>query len=416
MKKPMNIMVISLSVVFGGIIAFNLAKSLLIKRFFAQFEFPPMSVSTTKAQAVNWQPKISAIGNFVASSGVDVNSEASGNVMQIHFESGQFVEKDAPLITIDDRIDQAQLKFSQSEHTLKELNYKRQADLFKKGATSISSVDEAKANLQQAEAKVEQIQAQINQKHINAPFSGKLGIRQVNIGQFVSPGQTSIVSLQSLDPLFIEFYLPEQDLKKIKTKQNILFSIDEYPNYLFEGYISAINSKVDMTSHNVLIQATLANCPHEAMKNPLKSSLVKTKKDMNSKKLIISCVTENNQKNKIQEFTFIPGLFSSIEIGLTAKPNTIVVPSTAVSFSLYGNSVYLIEKGSNKRGKDTLVAKRIFVKTGDQEGNYTVVKKGLKAGQEIVSTGDIKLQNGTPVEVNNEVTLNEKLDLRTLKE
>lgn len=373
-------------------------------------------MSSAIAQAVDWYPTIDGIGNFVATDGVDVNSQASGNVMQINFESGQYVEKDTPLITIDDSVDQALLKFNQSELALKELEYKRQSDLFKRGATPISSVDEAKANLQQAQAKVEQIQAQIEQKHIKAPFAGRLGIRQVNLGQYVSPGQTSIVSLQSMDPLYLDFYLPEQFYKQLHVNQAITFSVQEFPDFLFEGKINAINSKVDLTTHNVQVQAILSNCPTEALKDPKNSPLIKVKTLPRSDKLVISCNSEDNRHNKVTRFVFVPGMFASIEIMQQPEPGTIIVPSTAISYSLYGNSLFLIEKSAekNKDGKPQLVVNRVFVSTGEQQGNFTVIKKGIKAGQEVVSTGDLKLQNGTPIVINNSVKLDVKPQLNKL--
>lgn len=401
MKKRMTIMVITLAVIFGGLIAFNLIKSALIKWGISKYKPPAVSVSSAVAQAIDWQPTISSIGNFVAINGVDVSSEASGTVENVAFESGQYVNKKDPLVTLDDSIDQAILKSDQSQLTLKELNYKRQTDLFKRGATPSSSVDEAKANLQQAQAKVEQTQAQIKQKHIVAPFDGRLGIRQVNLGQYIIPGQTIIVSLQSLDPLYLEFYLPEQLYKQIHTNQTITFSVEEFPNALFEGKITALNSKVDLTTHNVQIQATLPNCPAEALKDPVNSPLLKTRKEERGNKLIITCDTELNKKNQIRNYAFIPGMFAALEIGQPAEKNTVIIPSTAVSYSLYGNSVYIIEKND-----DSKTVKRVFVTTGEQQGNYTVIKKGIKAGQLVVSTGDIKLQNGTEIVINNKVTLN----------
>lgn len=404
-------MAIALLVVFGGIIGFNLIKTVMIKQFFASYEPPAVTVSSAIAQAVNWQPTIDVVGNFVAINGVDLSSEASGNVVKINFESGQYVDKDAPLIVIDDSVDQAILKSNQSELTLKELNYKRQTDLFKKGATPISNVDEAKANLQQAQARVEQTQAQINHKHIVAPFAGRLGIRQINLGQYISPGQTSIVSLQSLDPLFLEFYLPEQLYKRIHLNQTITFSVEEFPNTIFEGKITALNSKVDLSTHNVQVQAVLPNCPADAIKDPTKSPLIKTRKETRGSKLIVNCNTELNTKNQIRNYTFIPGMFSSIEIAQPVEPNTVIVPSTSVSYSLYGNAVYLIEKNKegkkSEAGQDILTVNRVFVTTGEQQGNYTVIKKGVKAGQLVVSTGDLKLQNGTRVVINNDVKLND---------
>lgn len=392
---------IALGVVFGGLIAFNLIKSIIIRHAIANYKPPAVSISSAIAQTVDWQPTLSTIGNFVAINGVDISSETSGTVINIAFESGQYVTKNEALITIDDSVDKALLKSDQSKLTLQELNYKRQTDLFKRGATPSSSVDEAKANLQQAEAKVEQTQAQINHKHIVAPFDGRLGIRQINLGQYISPGQTTIVSLQSLDPLYLEFYLPEQLYKRIHPEQTITFSVAQFPNVLFEGKITAINSKIDLSTHNVQIQAQLPNCPMEALNNPAKSPLIKTHTETRGTKLVVTCDTELNKKNNIRGFTFIPGMFASIEINQPAKPNTIIVPSTAISYSLYGNSVYIIEKD-----KDVMTVKRVFVTTGEQQGNYTVIKKGINAGQLVVSTGDLKLQNGTQVVINNDITLN----------
>jgi membrane fusion protein (multidrug efflux system) len=304
------------------------------------------------------------------------------------------------------------LKFNQAELTLKELNYKRQTDLFKKGATPSSSVDEAKANLQQAQAHVEQMQAQITQKHIQAPFNGRLGIRLVNIGEYITPGRTTIVSLQSLDPLYLEFYLPEQYYKKIKVGQDILFSVEEFPRALFKATITALNSKVDLTTHNIQIQAVLPNCPADAVKNPSKSPLVKTQQEKRGSKLIVTCNSEVNQKNQIRNFVFMPGMFASLEIAQPMEPNTIIVPSTAITYSLYGNAVYVINKDKEK--PNLLTVNRVFVNTGEQEGNFTVIKSGIKAGQTIVTTGDLKLQNGTPVVINNDVVLDKDVNLKTL--
>ncbi|RUQ81690.1 efflux RND transporter periplasmic adaptor subunit [Legionella septentrionalis] len=412
MKKRMTIMLIGLLVVFGGIIGFNLFKGFMIKRFFASYEPPAVTVSSVKAQKRDWQPHIAAVGNFVAINGVEVNSQASGNVVAIHFDSGQFIEKDKPLIDIDDSVDQATLKFNQSELALQDINYKRQADLFKRGATSTSSLDEAKAKMLQAQANVEKTEATIRQKHIRAPFSGQLGIRQVNLGQFISPGQTSIVTLQSLDPLFLEFYLPEQLLKKLHLNQAVTFSVEQNPGILFTGRITAINAKVDINTHNILVQATIPNCPAKALKDPLHSTLIKAKKEKQGNRIIVACDSELNTKNKIHEFNFIPGMFADIEVEQPSIPNVVVLPTTAISFSLYGNSVFLIEKDGkkDKEGKDILVVKRAFVSTGEQEGNFTMIKKGVSAGQEVVSVGEIKLQDGTRVVINNDIQLNETVD------
>jgi membrane fusion protein (multidrug efflux system) len=377
----------------------------MTKRFFSSYQPPAVSVASALAKEIDWIPTLNAVGDFVAINGVDISSESSGNVATIDFDSGQFVDKDQALITIDDSIDQAVLKFNQSDLTLKTLNFKRQSDLFKRNAAAMSTVDEAKATMEQAQAKIEQIHAQIDEKHIKAPFAGQLGIRQVNLGQFITPGQTIIVSLQSLDPLYLQFYLPEQLYKKIAPGQTITFSVEQFPNFLFEAKVSAINSKVDMNTHNIQVQGILANCPAEDMDNPSNSKLIKTRPESGGGKIIITCNTDLNTAIKVRKYTFLPGMYAAIEIDQKIKPHTIIVPSTAISYSLYGNSIYLIEK--NKEHPELLTVRRVFVSTGEQRGNFTVIKKGIKAGQLIVSAGDMKLQNGTSVVINNEVQLNE---------
>ncbi len=416
----MTIMVIALAVVFGGIILFNLFKSFMIKRFFANYQAPAVTVSSVVAKEQDWDPRISAVGNFVAINGVDVNSETSGNIVKIDFDSGQYIEKDKPLIDIDDSVEQAQLKFNQSELALQQINYKRQTDLFKRGATPSSSVDEAQAKLVQAQANVEKTQATINEKHITAPFSGQLGIRQVNLGQYVTPGQTAIVTLQSMDPLYLEFHLPEQLLKRLHLNQVITLAVEQNPKLLFEGKITAINSKVDINTHNIKVQATVPNCPAKALADPTHSPLVKLKKQTDSDKTIMSCDSALNAKNAIVEFNFIPGMFAAIEIEQPPLPHVIVLPTTAISYSLYGNSIYIIEKDKEHRkdeqGKDILTVKRIFISTGDQQGNYTVITKGVKAGQLVVGSGELKLQDDTRVVINNDVQLNDTDDLDNLNQ
>lgn len=403
MKKRMTIMLLALAIVFGGLIAYNLIKELLIKRFFSHFEPPAVTVSSVVAKKRDWNPYIHSVGSFVAINGVNVNSQAPGNVVAIHFHSGQFAEANQPLIDIDDSIDQAVQKSNQAELTLQQINFQRQTDLFKRGASAISSLDAARAKLLQAQAAVEKTEAAIKQKHIKTPFAGQLGIRQIDLGQYIMQGQTSIVSLQSMDPLYLKFYLPEQLLHLLHINQVIYFSVEQNPDLLFEGKISAINSKVDTKSHNVQVQATLANCPADAMKDPSHSLLIKLTKRAADGKTVVHCDSKLNEKNKIEHFNFIPGMFADIEVEQPVINNSIVLPTTSISYSLYGNSIYIIEKDSKQ--KDALVVKRVFVSTGDQQGNYTIIKSGVKEGQLVVHSGELKLQNGTRVTINNQVEL-----------
>ena len=409
MKKRMTIMVVALVVVFGGIILFNIIKGVMIKRYLAHMEPAAVTVSSVTAKEQNWEPQIAAVGNFVAINGVDVNAQASGNVVAIHFNSGQFIQKDQPLIDIDDSVDQATLSFNHAALALNDINYKRQVDLSKRGATSASSVDEAKAKLLQAQADVDKIQALIRQKHLTTPFAGQLGIRKINLGQYITPGQTAIVALQTMDPMFLEFYLPEQLVKNLTLDQTITFSVTQNPNLRFQGKITAINSRIDTNTHTIQVQATLPNCPAAALKDPAHSPLIKLKKQPHNSIPIVSCDTALNEKNAVEQFSFMPGMFASIDIEQPPIPHVVVLPSTAISYSLYGNSVFIIEKDKNKdeNGNDILRVKRVFVSTGDQHGNNTMITKGVKAGQMVAASGELKLQDGTRVTINNDVPLNE---------
>ena len=406
MKKRMTIMISALIIVFGGIIAYNLYKHFLMNRMLANITPLAVAVSSVTAKQQDWTPHINAVGNFVAINGVEVTSQASGNVVAIHFDSGQYVEANELLIDVYDSVDQATLKSNQAEVTLQTINYKRYTALFKKGDTPAEDVNEALAKKLQALAAVLKTQETIGQKHIRAPFSGQLGIRQVNLGQYITPGKTVIAPLQSMDPLYLQFYVPEQLLNQLHVNQPLTFSVEQNPNVLFEGKITAINSRIDINTHNIEVQATINNCPALDVNSFSNSPLVTVKKGAHDKKTILSCNSLLNKKQGISHFNFIPGMFASIEIALPILPNIVVLPTTAISYSLYGNSVYIIEKSNDKKDKkEHLVVKRVFVTTGDQHGNYTVIKKGVKAFQQVVGSGELKLHDGTPVIINNEVLL-----------
>lgn len=411
-SKPMRYMLLGIGIVFGGIIGFNYLKTFMIKRFFANYEPPAVTVSSSEVTTSDWHAKLEAVGTIAAIAGVDINTEVAGKVTQIDFKSGQIVNQGDPLIDLDDAVEQADLKFNQAQLILKDISYKRQLDLQKKGATPTSSVDEARANLQQAEAAIEKIQAQIKHKHIVAPFSGMLGIRQVNLGEYVSPGQNKIVNLQSLDPLFVEFYIPEQLLKKIAVGQAIFFEVDELPQVLFKGSISAIDARADTSTHNVHVQATIANCDLEQVLQYKKNHFKGLAIDPLSGMPIMSCNSEDNQSKTVKRYAFIPGMFANIKVEQPSIPNTLIIPSTAVSYSLYGNSVFEIyqDKKLDKQGKPIYRVRRKFIQTGEQQGNYTVVKSGLKAQQNIVSLGELKLQNGTRVSINNKIKMDKNIN------
>ncbi|HVV69425.1 MAG TPA: efflux RND transporter periplasmic adaptor subunit [Gammaproteobacteria bacterium] len=358
-------MLIIVGCIFGLIFLFDIVRDILMKRFFAHFALPTVTISTSIAKAEDWTPTISAVGTLVATSGVEVSPQVAGMVTAINFQSGQMVKQGDPLVQLDDRTDQQDLKNFNAQLTLAQVEYQRQVNLAKTNSTSKSSIDQAAATLQEAQAAVAKTQILIDQKLIKAPFSGKLGIRNVNIGQYVSPG-TGLVNLQTMDPLLIQFSLPEQNLKYLYPGQLIDFSVDTYPEQKFRGQITATEASVNTQTRNILVEATVPN------------------KDMR----------------------LYPGLFANIEVLLPTKQNLVTVPQTAVSYSLFGDSVFVVkQEGKDADGKPNLVVHLRYVTTGDRRGNEVAIIKNLKAGEEVVNSGQLKLDDGVKVQVNNSVQL-----------
>lgn len=403
--KAQRRVIIALSIVFGGLIVFNLGKKIFFHFFFASYQPPAVTVSTTTVTTKTWRPEIHTVGLFKAVKGVEISSQAAGKITAIHFESGQHIEQDQLLIDIDDSVEQANLKANQAELALQTVNYQRQKDLQTKHATADVNVDEAEARLLEARAKVEETEALIRQKHIRSPFAGQLGLRQINLGEYVTPGNTTIVTLQALDPLFVEFYLPEQRLTDVTVGQTIIAALPQYPDTFFKGTITAINAKADDETHNIKVQATFPNCSRKSLIEPKKSPELMIETLPNSETSYIQCNTEINIEKHISSYAFIPGMFASIIITRAPEEQTLVLPSTAISYSLYGNSVFIIEKVKDKKDNEKLVVKQVFVKTGESQNNETVILEGLQKGQQVVSSGELKLQNGTHVAINNDIQL-----------
>ena len=387
MNKRMGKVIIIFLVMFGSLVAYNIIRQSLIHYFLNHYQMPAVTVAAVQVKPRDWHPYLASIGTFVAINGVEVNTQSAGKVTQIFFQSGEYVEKDRPLIDIDDSVEQAQLKFHQANLALQQTNYRRQTDLIKRNATAVSTVDEARAKMLQAQANVENTQATIDLKHIKAPFTGVLGIRQIDLGQYIQPGRTPIVSLQSLDPIYLNFYLPEQYVNSINIGQTIRFSVEQNPNMHFKGSITAINSKVDEKTHNIQVQATIENCPRYSGAFPAKQI----------KQGVIICSTEENKAHSIQQFNFIPGMFAHIEIEQPVLHDVIAVPTTAIAYTMYGDSIFVINSQKNKAGKEVLTVKRVYVTPGETQGNDTVIKHGIKANQWIVTAGELKLQDGTEV-------------------
>jgi membrane fusion protein (multidrug efflux system) len=321
---------------------------------------PPATVATTQVQQENWRPTLHSVGSLVAINGIAVTTEVAGLVSQIQFESGAPVKQGDVLLHLDDTVDEAALEALRAERRLAEIKFTRAKDLLKRKVISKSEYDEASATFDAATARMKQQEAVIQRKSIRAPFSGRLGIREVNLGQYLEPGNP-IVMLQALDPIYVDYTLPERYLPRIGTGQEVQIQVDALPGETFTGEISAIDSGIDIGTRTVKLRATLANAD-----------------------------------GKLQ-----PGMFAKVQTLAPETLSVLTIPRTAVSYNTYGDFVYLVVK--NDKGQS--IVKRQQITTGESRKGRVVVTKGLEAGQEVVRAGLVKLRDGMPIQSNNSVEL-----------
>jgi membrane fusion protein (multidrug efflux system) len=321
---------------------------------------PPETVSSAVAHEEKWQDTFAAVGSITAVQGVTVTPELAGTVGEIKFESGAIVAKGDLLVRFDTSTEEAQLKALNAQLEWTRLSVERTRKLRTDSTVSQSELDQAEAAWQQAKANADAVQAVIDKKTIRAPFAGKLGIRQINLGEYVDAGKP-IVSLQSLTPVYADFSLPQQSLAQIKTGMPVRVTVDTYTNKPFEGSLTAINPDLDTSTRNVRLQATLDN-PEQLLR---------------------------------------PGMFARIEVVLPSEENVLVIPATSILSAPYGDSVYVIEKGTNGPGN---VVRQQFVRTGRTRGDFVTVESGLKPGERVASAGLFKLRNGAAVSENNDMS------------
>lgn len=362
MKKRMVIMLIIAGVLFGGIFGFQFFKAQMIKKYFASNTAPPMTVTTMKADFKGWQPQISAVGSLRALHGVDVTTEIAGLVRGLQFTSGEEARKGQLLVQLNADSDIALLHSLQAAADLSATVYKRDQAEYEIQVISKATLDNDVADLKSKKAQVAQQVAIVEKKAIRAPFAGRLGITTINPGQYVNPGD-KVVTLQSLDPIYVDFSVPQQRFSSIAVGQKIAAVTDTYPDRTFMGKISAINPQVDTATRNVQIEAIIKNPKRE----------------------------------------LLPGMFASIKVDTGTVQRYLTLPQTAVSFNPYGATVYIVEKGKGSDGKPILTAKQSFVTTGDTRGDQVAILSGLKAGDLVVTSGQLKLKNGSTVIINNKV-------------
>jgi len=366
MNKRMMWMLIGTGVVFGGVFGMKWFGGKMMNQYFDNMPMPPAVVSSATAKSETWAASLSGVGTVVASNGADVTTESGGIIAALHFESGARVKKGDLLVTLSAGTERADLARLQAQADLAKSEFTRLERLYKLDAISKSELDRAQADLSAARAGADAQRAKLAQKQIRAPFSGQLGIRQVNVGQYLSAG-TPIVSLQAINPVFVDFTLPEQNQAAVQNGQTVSVVVDSQPGRTFSGVISAIEPMMDSKTRNFKVRARFDNAD-EALR---------------------------------------PGLFARASIGLAKTASVVTIPQTSVSYNPYGNSVYVIQsvKGKAADGKvtDELVVRRRFIKTGETRGDLVVVTDGLKAGDQVATSGLLKLQNDSKVKINNTV-------------
>lgn len=363
MIKRMVIMLLAVGAILGGVYGFQVLKTKLIAKALSDYAAAPQTVAAVPAQYQDWQPTLRAVGTLRASQGVDIAPEQPGVIETLPFESGQDVAAGALLMTM--RLNDANSRLAQLQamQELAEITYQRDLRQFREKIVSQATVDADLANLKSARAQVEAQKALIETKSLRAPFAGRLGIRQVDLGQYVNPG-TPVVTLQSLDPIYVDFYLPQQALARLAVGEVLRARVDALPGQDFPGKVTAINAKVDVGSRNIQIRATLANTG----------------------------------------LKLLPGMYATVEIDTDKPQKLLTLPQSAIAFNAYGSTVFVLEEaGKDDKGKPKLVAQQTFVTTGPSRGDQIAVLTGVKEGQTIVTAGQIKLRNGTAVVVDNTV-------------
>ncbi|MCY1348914.1 Multidrug resistance protein MdtA [compost metagenome] len=365
-------------IMLGGValvvLALAASKGLSIYQQVQQFSAPqpPINVSAERSVKLPWQSRLPAIGSLKAFQGVDLTVEASGTVQDVLFLSGEKVKQGQPLIQMDSDVERATLATAEAELSLARVEFQRGRSLVSRQNISKSEFDRLASELQAATGKVAQLKALMDKKRIIAPFSGTIGIRQVDVGDFLSSG-TTIATLQDLNTLFVDFFLPEQSAPLLAVGQKVRVSVAAYPGEYFEGDIAALNPKVEESTRNLQVRAVLPN----------------------------------------PEGKLLPGMFANLEVLLPGDTERVVVPESAITYTLYGNSVYVINEKTNAEGQPEkgqdgqpqLVVERRFVETGERRDGKVVILKGLQAGEQVVTSGQLKLDNGSHVAIVPDQTL-----------
>ena len=363
MAKRMIIMLVLMAALVGGLgfLKYRQVESAIAAG--ASFQIPATSVTTVIAKRETWPATLSVIGTAAAIQGVTVSADLPGTVDKIHFESGQWVSEEDILVELDTRQEKAQLANAEAQRDLARVQYGRSEQLSKAGVISKSEYDNAAAQQKATEAQVNDVKAAIARKTIHAPFSGVLGIRQISLGQYLAAGQ-AIVSLQSVNPIYVNFGVPQQDTQKMKIGRGLHVTSTDLPGEAFSGKITALDSVINEQTRNIQIQATL-----------------------------------QNQGGKLR-----PGMYVQVELPLGQPRDVIPLPASAINYAPYGDSVYVVtDIKDEKTGKTYRGVRQQIVKIEGSRGDQVAITSGLNNGDEVVSAGVFRLRNASPVEINNTV-------------
>ena len=362
MAKRMILMLAGVLLIVGGLAFVKYRQIQTAMAMGGGFAPPPTAVTTIVAQRETWPSTLNVIGTAQATQGVTVSADLPGTVAKINFESGQAVKKGDILVELDTRQERAQLAAAESDRDLARINYGRAKQLVSQGVLAKTEYDNTESQQKSTEAKAGEIQATIDRKTIRAPFSGVLGLRQINLGEYLAAGQ-AIVPLQVLSPIYVNFGVPQTSYAQVRVGHALTVTSDDMPGKTFPGRVTAVDATINESTRNIQIQATLPN-----------------------------------PGGKLR-----PGMFVQVEVALGQSRQAITLPASAINYAPYGNSVYVVSDLQDPKGKTFKGVRQQFVKIDGSRGDQVAVVSGVNPGDVVVTSGVFKLRNGAPVQVNNSV-------------
>jgi membrane fusion protein (multidrug efflux system) len=364
MARRMGIMLICVGLLLAALVGFNLFKAHMFAKFMAGNAAPPATVSAAVAGYQSWQPQLAAVGSLRAVRGVDVTTEVAGLVREIAFSSGQEVKTGRVLVRLNDDADVALLHSLQAAAELAQTVYQRDRAQYDIKAIARAQLDADAADLKGKKAQVAGQAALVEKKTIRAPFAGRLGITTINPGQYINPGD-AIVTLQAIDPIYADFTLPQQQLGQLAIGQTVAVDTNAFSGQTFAGKILSINPRVDSATRNVQVEATVDN----------------------------------------HERKLLPGMYANVKIDAGTEQRYLTLPQTAITYNPYGATVFLVKPGTqpDAQGRTLPVAQQVFVTPGPTRGDQVAILKGVDAGAQVVTSGQLKLKNGTPLVIDNRV-------------